>query len=80
MPSKILKVKNGKYRLAVTLGTNLRGQQIVRYKTVEAANKREAQQKYRRFEAQLLSGKDFNAEKLRLADFAQRWYREYVKK
>lgn len=80
MPSKILKVKNGKYRLAVTLGTNLRGQQIVRYKTVEAANKREAQQKYRQFEAQLLSGKDFNTEKLRLADFAWRWYREYVKK
>lgn len=64
----------------MTLGTNLRGQQFVRYKTVEAATKREAQQKYQRFEAQLLSGKEFNGEKLRLADFARRWYQEYVKK
>jgi len=80
MPTKILKVRDGKYRLAVTLGTNLRGQQIVRYKTVKAANITEARQQYRRFEAQVLYGKEFNTEKLLLVDFARRWYCEYVKK
>ena len=80
MPTKILKTRKGTYRLAVTLGTNLRGQQIVRYKTVKAANITEARQKYRRFEAQVLTGKDFRSKKLLLVDFARRWYQEYVKK
>lgn len=79
MPTKILKMKNGTYRLAVTLGVDLRGKQIVRYKTIQAATQKDAQKQYRMFEAELLSGKNLNTEKLKLAEFARLWYKDYVK-
>jgi len=80
MPSKIKKRGENSYLLSVAVGYDKEGKQIVRTKTIQATGMREAEREYNIFAADVLQGKVAFTGKLKLADFAQQWFTDHVKK
>ncbi len=78
MPAKITKKKDGKYLLAVYMGRNWQGKQIVRCKTVEAKSDLEARRKYSEFESEVLKGRYTYDNKMKVAELCDVWLRDYV--
>ena len=80
MPSKIRKRKDGSYQLAVAVGYDITGKQIVRTKTIHVTSDREAAKEYNLFAAAVQKGElAFNG-KCKLGEFAQYWFKTYCKK
>ena len=80
MPSKIKKRGTNSFLLSVAVGYDSQGRQIVRTKTIQASSRREAEKAYSLFASDVLQGKVASAGKLRLDEFAQRWFESHVKK
>ena len=78
MPAKITKKKDGKYLLAVYMGRDWQGKQIVRCKTVEAKSDLDARRKYSEFESEVLKGKYTYDNKMKVAELCDIWLRDYV--
>ncbi len=69
----------GKYRLTVSAGTDANGKRIRHRRTVEAANDREAEKLLMLYLAELEGTHYYEPERLRLAEFANKWLAEYAK-
>lgn len=80
MPSKIKNRGAGSYLLSVAVGYDSHGKQVVKTKTVQATSRREAEKAYNLFAAEVMQGKVAYTGKVKLADFAQKWFDEHVKK
>ena len=77
MPSKICKRSDGTYRLSVAVGYDNQGKQIVKYKTVQARSMREAEREYVLFAAEVQKGEVAFTGKIKLSEFAKRWFEEH---
>lgn len=73
-------LKNGKWELAVSLGTDLKGKRIRKYKYVEASGKREAEKLLAEFVAECTRGDYSEGERMLLKDYAQLWLKDYAEK
>ena len=80
MPSKIKKRGSGSYLLSVAVGYDSHGRQVVKTKTVQVSSRREAEKAYSLFAAEVMQGKVTCTGRTKLADFAQMWFDEHVKK
>lgn len=80
MPKKIEKRGVDSYRLSVYLGYDNHGKQIIKQRTIQAKNFRDAEKQYSQFESQIMSGNIVNTQKCKVFDFAKRWYHEYCLK
>lgn len=73
-------LKNGKWELAVSLGKDLRGKRIRKYKYVEASGKREAEKLLAKFVAECTRGDYSEGERMPLKDYAELWMKDYAEK
>ena len=77
MPSKMRKRGENSYELTVTNGYDFQGKQIMIRKTIQATSDRDARKQYSQFEAEVRSGAIIKTGKLKLAEFAEQWFRDY---
>lgn len=80
MPSKIRKRGKNSYELTVSAGYNSAGEQITYRKTVSAIGPAEAKRLYNEYAAEVQRGNITITGKLKIKDFAERWYKEYCEK
>ena len=80
MPAKISNRGNGSYLLTVSVGYDEQGKQIVKRKTVKASSKREAEKAYVLFASEVQKGEVAFTGKLKLSEFARRWFKEHCEK
>lgn len=80
MPKKIRKRSNGKYTLTVFDGYDGNGKQVIRSKTVQASNLKDARRLYAEFENEVRSGRVVSATGYKLQEFAEMWLTEYCEK
>ncbi|SCM82438.1 Integrase family protein [uncultured Sporomusa sp.] len=80
MPSKIKKRGANSYLLTVTAGYGGDGKQITYTRTVKAVSLIEAKKMYNDFASEVQKGNVTDTGKMKLAEFAKKWYQEYCKK
>jgi integrase len=80
MPSKIKKRGENSYLLTVAAGYDGQGKQIVYTRTVQATGPNEAKKMYNDFASEVQKGNITTTGKLKLKDFADRWYKEHCEK
>ena len=80
MPSKIRKQSPNTWLLTVSVGYDEKGKQIVKRKSVTASSRREAEKAYNLFASEVQKGEVAFTGKLKLYEFAQRWFDEHCKK
>jgi len=80
MPSKIRKQSANTALLTVSVGYDEKGKQIVKRKSVTASSRREAEKAYNLFASEVQKGEVAFTGKLKLYEFAQRWFDEHCKK
>jgi len=68
------------WRVTVSCGIGPDGKQIKKRRTIKAANEREAKKKAAVIEAEVHNGLFIDPTKLTLADFVERWLRDYAEK
>ena len=80
MPAKIWKRKDGTYMLTVAVGYDAQGKQVLKRKTIQASSQREAERAYVVFAAEVQKGEVAFTGKMKLSEFAQRWFDEHCRK
>ncbi|GMB02046.1 site-specific integrase [Pelosinus sp. IPA-1] len=80
MPSKIKKRGENSYLLTVTAGYDGQGKQICHTKTITANSPTEAKRFYHEFATEVQRGNVTLTGKLKIKDFAERWFKEYCQK
>ena len=78
MPSKIKKRGENSYLLTVTKGYDQFGRQISYTKTINAANRREAEKKHSLFVAEVEQGQISTSGRMTLKDFFDYWMENYA--
>lgn len=75
----VRKVGKNRYRLTVELGYHVNGQRIRKYKTVDAARKRDAVKLLEVFEREVIAAQVKNGEDVTFGEFVERWRHDYAR-
>lgn len=80
MAGSYRKLKNGKWELCVSLGFDIRGKRIRKFKNVEAKNKSEVEVMLAEFVTECTKGNYSKAGVLTLKEFFELWMEDYAER